>query len=93
MHHSFNEDVRLHGVEDYLFFLQNAKSGVKIGRLNSRVIGYLISETNISKNKFKRINKFILLNRINDRYIITSILFTMTHYLIALLERVFNRYY
>jgi teichuronic acid biosynthesis glycosyltransferase TuaG len=93
LNYTFNEDVRLHGVEDYLFFLQNAKSGVNIGRLNNRAIGYLISETNISKNKLSRIKKFILLNRINGRWFITSVIFTITHYFIALLERLFNRYY
>lgn len=93
LHYTFNEDVRLHGVEDYLFFLQNSKSGVKIGRINHRVIGYLISESNMSKNKLKRLKKFILLNRINGRGFIISVLFTITHYIIASLERVFNRYY
>lgn len=93
LQYTFNEDIRLHGVEDYLFFLQNAKIGVKIGRINHKVIGYLISESNISKNKLMRIKKFILLNRINGRGFVTSVLFTITHYFIASLERVFNRFY
>lgn len=89
----FDNSAGLHGVEDYLFFLNNVKAGLSLGRLNDRVIGYLVSGNNISGNKLGRLEKFFRMNRIHGRDMFSSVFFTITHYSIALLEKILKKYY